>query len=437
MRKIFLVITVFCFLTSSCIKAPIDVVDNASPSDPNISYYDNYEIELSTYKIDSFLTSGTSTFVVGYHRDSLFGTITSGSYAQIDLAATNPVKNNNVSFDSLVLMLAPNGEYYGDTLIPFRIQVHRLLQKVENDESDDNNFYNPRKFSYDPAILGSYTSVIRPKRGSGISIRLSDVLGQELMLKLKNNDNDIEDNTSFINYFKGVYLGTDTLFSKTLYYFRPSTGSGIMRLYYHLNGTFSEEKYLDFPVSSTRQFNNLTYNHIGTNLSVFTPYKKQLKKSSLTGHKAFLHTNMSSYIKISFPSILQLKELYPYVKIMKAELVITPSPGTYRYPYQLPSAIYLYTTDDNNTLNQQLGDITGQSPLTGNLFIDKLYGDKTNYTYDITGFINTLVDEGRFSELALMLVPEATSPSTKLQRLVINDQTLTKGIQLKLYLLGL
>jgi hypothetical protein len=36
-----------------------------------------------------------------------------------------------------------------------------------------------------------------------------------------------------------------------------------------------------------------------------------------------------------------------------------------------------------------------------------------------------------------MLVPAAASLSTEVQRLIINDQTLTDGVQLRLYLLGL
>jgi Domain of unknown function (DUF4270) len=436
MRKLLCIaILLYCF--SSCIKIPLPVEDNATATDPNISYFDNYEIELSTYKLDSFVTSGTSNFTVGYHKDPLFGTMSCGTYAQIDLPPGNPVKDKTVSFDSLVLIVKPTGEYYGDTLMPFKLQVHRLLEKIVNDDDADNKFYNPRKFLFNPSLLGTHTSVIRPLRGSAIKIRLSDLLGQELLLKLKNDNTDIEDNNRFVNYFKGIYLTTDTLFSKTVYHFKPDSATSVMRLHYHLNGTFFEEKYLDFPLSAAKHFNHIEYNPAGTNLSVFTAFKKQLKKSSLTGNKAYLHSNVPSSIKVRFPSILQLKELYPYVKVMKAELVITPSPGTYRYPYQLPNAMYLYTTDDNNALGIQLQDNFTQSPLTGNLYVDELYGDKTKYTYDITNYVNSLVEAGPFSKSALMLAPAAASFSTQLQRLVINNQSLSKGIQLKLYLLGL
>ncbi len=435
MNKLFFIAGLSCFLYA-CIKAPIPIADNTNTSDPNISFYDNYKVEISTYKIDSFITSGSSTFAIGYHKDSLFGTINASSYVQVNLPDDNPIKNKNVTFDSLVLMLKPSGDYYGDTVLPFKIQVHRLLQKISNDDDDNSNFYNPRKFLFDTTALGNYTSFVKPKKGSNITIRLDNVLGQELLLKLKNNNIDIQENTNFLNYFKGILFKTDTAISKTLFHFKLEAANIFLRLHYHLNGTFSEEKFIDFPMLTSRQFNHLDYKHDGTNLSVFTAFKNQLKKSNQTGNKAYLHNNMASYIKINFPTILELKEIYPYVKVMKAELVITASPGTYRYPYQLPRSLYLFATDDNNGLNYQITDNFGQAPLTGNLFIDELYGDKTNYSYDITNYINTLLQEGRFSKSALMLTPSA-SASGELQRLVINDQTQSKSIKLKLYLLGL
>lgn len=436
MRNFFFLLVMVCLL-SSCIKEPIAIIDNEDGNDPNISYFDNYKVDIATYKLDSFITSANTTFSIGRHRDPYFGVLSAGAYAQINLPADNPVRNKSVTFDSLVVILRPGGDYYGDTLLPFTIRAHRLLQNIENEEAANLYFYNSRKVIYDQSVIGNLTTSIRPRRNADIRLRLPDALGQEWLLKLKNNNTDIQSNENFINYFKGLYFGTDTLTVNSIYYFKPHNDKNIIRLYYHVNGAFVQEQFLDFTVSNTQQFNHLAYSHAGTNLSGFTPFKKQLRKSSQTGKQAYLNSNMGSYIKVNFPDILQLKELHPYVKVMKAELVVTPTPGTYRYPYRLPEIVYLYTTDDGNALNSVIIDPFTQAPLTGNLVVDRLYGEKTRYTYDITGFINTLVAEGRFSKLALMLAPSTESLSTQLQRLIINDQNLNYGIQLKLYLLGL
>ena len=142
-------------------------------------------------------------------------------------------------------------------------------------------------------------------------------------------------------------------------------------------------------------------------------------------------------VKINIPDLLSLKELHPFVQVLKAELILRPAPGTYSYPYQLPPALSLYSTDESNALTAQLTDASGQSTLTGDLVIDLLYGEQTFYSFDITSFIKSVISEGQFSKSALMLTASSGTSETSLERLVINDQTLAKGIQLKLHVLGL
>jgi hypothetical protein len=431
MSKKFSLGLLILILTASCKKVDVTFGNEGTEGDPDVSYFDNYTVDLATYKIDSFVTSTDSIFAIGHHMDSAFGSITAGSYAEVNLPAENSVKDKNVSFDSLVVILKPNGNYYGDTLTPFKITIHQLQEKIENDDEANTYFYNPRKFKFDPIPFGQTTVLVRPKRGTAIRIRLSDAFGQDLLKKFNDDDDSIQLQDNFLRYFKGLYLGTDTSFSKALYYFAPDSAGLIMRLYYKLNGPISQSKYLDFSFNNAKQYSQITYDHTGTNLAAFTPFKKQLKKSNLTGNKAYLHSNMGSYIKVSFPTILNIKELYPYIKIMRAELVIKPDRSTHSYPYELPSSLTLYSTDNNNRLNVIAG--------FGGLYVDDLYGEKTQYTYDITEFVANLIDEGKFSESALMITPSSGGVSnSQLERLIIDDQTLVgKGIQLKLYVLGL
>lgn len=430
--SLFLSITVF-----SCTKVDVEFGNERTEDDPNIVYVDDYPVDIATYKIDSFRTSSNNIFTIGHHKDSAFGTITAGSYTEINLPAENPVENKSVSFDSIVLMIKPNGNYYGDTLNPLKINVHRLTEKIENEDISYLNYFNPGSFQYDPVPLGQTTLSVKPLKGGTLNIRLSDIFGQELLQKFKTNALEIREPSDFVNYFKGLYFGTDSAFTKSIYYFGLDSTNVVMRLHYKLNGTIIEEKHFDFQINSNKQFNSIRYHHSGTNLSSFTPFKTQLKKSNLTGHKAYLNSNMGSYIKISFPTILNIKELKPYLKIVKAELVIKPSPGTYRYPYKLPPSLLLYKTDENNGLNFLQTDYTTGQNLTGNLYIDRIFGEDTKYTYDISGFINDLIQEGQFSNSALMLTSPIGASDEQLDRLVINDQTLNNSIQLKLYLLAL
>ena len=426
----------FVISLTACTKTDIEFKDEDDDTDPSITYYDNYPVELSTYKTDSFITSGHSSWSIGYHRDSWFGNTEAAGYTELLLPDENPLKSQSVLFDSLVLVLKPNGAYYGDTTLPIYYVVNSLTQNIRN-EDDDTRYYYPRTFSYDPVPVGTRTVAIRPNRDTLITIRLNDALGQDLFQKLRTNAVEIQTQSAFTNYIKGFRIGVDTSLTNTLAYFSIPSDSMILRLDYRINGTTFQEKKLNFRVNTNRQYNYLKTDRQNTAISIFTEYKKQLKSSPLTGHKAFIHSNLGTMVKINIPDLLSLKELHPFVQVLKAELIVRPAPGTYSYPYVLPAALSLYSTDESNALIGQLTDATGQSVLTGNLVIDQLYGEQTYYSYDITAFIKSVISEGQFSKSALMLTASTGTTETSLQRLVINDQTLTKGIQLKLHVLGL
>lgn len=418
----------------SCQKTEV-AFGNDGSSDPNISYYDNYPVDIATYKLDSFITSGHSNFTIGHHADTLFGAVTAATYAELQLPVENVVKDKDVSFDSLVVTLYPNGDYYGDTTLPFHFAVNMVQEKIENENISNTDFYNPRRVAVDPAPIGQLTTFVKPKKGSPVTIRLSDTFGAALLNKFRTNAVDIRTQDDFLKYFRGLCISTDSTLSNTLYYFTDSTASA-MRLYYKLAGPVPTQQKLDFPLNSAKQFNNIFYHYTGTKQSVFALNKNQLKSSSLTGNKAYLHSNLASYIKISFPSLLSLKELHPYIKVIKAQLVIKPAPNTYSYPYTLPKQLDLYTTDENNNLVSLMTDLNG-AVLTGDLYVDQLYGDNTQYSYDVTAFINNVIADGQFSNQALMLTPLNRLSDGKCERLVVNDQQLKNGIQLKLYVIGL
>lgn len=240
----------------SCTKTDITFKDEEDDTDPSITYYDNYPLQLSTYKIDSFITSGHSSWSIGYHRDSWFGNSEAAGYTEILLPEDNPLKSQSVLFDSLVLVLKPNGAYYGDTTLPIHYVVNRLTENISN-EDDDTRYYYPRRFSFDPVPVGSRSIAIRPNRDSLITIRLSDALGLDLFQKLRTNATEIQTQSAFINYIKGFRLGVDTSLTNTLAYFSIPSDSMVLRLNYRLNGTTFQEKKLNFRVNNNRQFNYL------------------------------------------------------------------------------------------------------------------------------------------------------------------------------------
>jgi hypothetical protein len=420
---------------SSCDKVDITFGASASTADPNITYFDNYKTDIATYKLDSFATTDHQVFTAGYHTDAVFGVVKAGAYAQLNLPASNPLLNvtETIVFDSLQILIKPSGAFYGDSAKPVKFAVYRLNENIKKADGTDY-YYNTSSFNYNPVPIGQQTINLYGKSGTDVSVKLSDALGQELLAKFKNNDFDINTQENFINYFKGIYITTDSSVTNSLVYF---TDSVLMRLNYHQNGVTPVAKTIDFTYEKTKQFNNISFRHTNSNFAAFINNKTQVIPSTSSGNQSFLNSNLSASIKISFPTLLNLKELHPYIKVVKAILVIKPDAASYAYPYILPSTLDLYATDQSNELLSGIYDASNTSLQTGNLVTDYLYNENTYYSFDITQFINTKMSEGQASTSALLLHTSLSNTEGGLQRLIVNDQNNNRPIELKLYVLGL
>jgi Domain of unknown function (DUF4270) len=245
-------------LMASCDKVDITFGTTSSEDDPNITFFDNYETSIATYKTDSFITSLHEVLSLGYHRDAVFGVVKAGSYVQVNLPATNPVANKTVVFDSLELLIKPSGEFYGDSTKPIKINVYRLTQNIK-DAVNGDVYYNSSSFAYDPVNIGEQMVNLNNKSGTTVRIRLWDALGQELLTKFKTSDDDISSAEKFIDYFKGLYISTDSTVTNLLAYFSAPADSPLLRLTYHEAGLFPEKKQLDFSYTSAKQFNNISF----------------------------------------------------------------------------------------------------------------------------------------------------------------------------------
>lgn len=423
----------------SCNKAVVNFGEEALTDDPNIIFTDTMTMNLATYQMDSFATSGDTIFIAGIHTDSLLGKYEAKAFMQLGVPAINELNGcTNCIFDSLVFTSRFSGSYMGDTTEVFTANVHRLNQQMIVDETSIG--YNTSSFTFDATPLGTAIfTTPRPSSKNLVSMKLNDQYGHELFEMLKRNSDTITDAGLFHKYFNGIVLTGAGTNQRSIYYFTPAeSGSNIvMKLYYRQNGSAPVQASVDFPTTSfTFQFNAFTYDKSGTPLSVFTPEKKQILPSTATENMAFLHGNSGLFPHITIPALLSLKELSPYIKVVKAELEITPSLSNYASGsgYQLPPAIALYQSDEDKNLGGVLYDLSGTTVQTGNLVIDHLYHKDTRYTYDLTSYVNNIMDHGIFSQKSLVLLPFS---NTYENRLVLNNAINNKSVKLKLYVLGL
>jgi hypothetical protein len=422
----------------SCQKVDVNFINAQFGDDPNITYLDKYPVNISTYKPDSFITSNHQVMCMGYHKDPVFGTIRASSYFQLNLPATNPVADKTVAFDSICLVLKRNGNIYGDSTKNITYNIFELSQNISTGTSS-NYYYNVSHFGYNSVPMTTKTLNLAGNNQE-ISMRLPDTMGQNWLELFRTKDDKVSTQDQFTNYFKGFYVSTDSINTQSISYYSLPSDSAVVRLYYRELGLAPVSKSITFTYTDSKQFSNITGSFDKSNLSAFIPNKGQLISSASSGNQSYFNTNLGTSIKISFPTLLNLKELHPYINVLKAELVIKPDISSYTSPYSLPPTLHLYITDTTNALIAGLyvPNATQQAFQNGNLVVDGLYNENTSYTYDVTSFINSKLSAGSFSTEALLLSTSQTYYESGIQRLLLNDLTKTnKSVQLKMYVLGL
>lgn len=441
-NKIWLPVTVLLLFAgfSACDKATVNFGSDGTEGDPNVTMTDTFSVELSTLQVDSFATTGSGHFIVGSHHDPQLGYVGAKSYFEITAPTLDLRDCNSCVFDSVDLRLKVSSGYLGDTTAPFTINLYELTQTMDDAETPGG--FNVSNFPHNAVPLVSKTFTIRPGRKDELSIRLPDEFGKNFFRMFRTNSDTVTNDARFKNYLKGFCIETSAS-NNALFYFDKTTGDSVIQFHYTEAAAIPVAQSAYFTISSTdHQFNSFTYDKSGTAIAGFTPGRKQLISSSLTNNTAFLHNNSGLYPKIRFNSLYNIKELHPYVQVLKAELEVKPVSGTYGINtfYTLPPSVEMHLTDDDNGINgSALAYVYGSSSYAqnGNLYIDYLYGESTAYTYDVTSYVNTVIAEGAFSRKALLMVPPPGNSTAGDQRLIIGNNHSGGSVKLKLYILGL
>jgi Domain of unknown function (DUF4270) len=421
---------------SACTKPNIAFNSVYSPGNAtNIVTVDTFAVQVSTVFLDSFTTSGTITQLLGRYIDPFFGTITSQSYSDIGTPFPLPVITNYTVYDSIKLILRIDRTFYGDTTKVQRFNVSQLTQ-VMNFPNGQNAFYNNNSIPYDPVVLGSTDVRINPRGGvtsqrigDTVKIAMPNSMGQQLFDLLYRQSDTITNAATFRGYFKGLTVYPDTSLPGAVYGFKDSM---FLRIYYHEPGVVVTEHSTDFGVvNRNTQFNQIKADRIGTPTERITRYTPELQ-STASANQAYLQPITSLYVKLLFPTISNLATYPDYLAVMKAELVIKPVQGTYSPTFDLPPLVNLSLTNQGNGIGAQLPSGSGS------LNIDYLYGTNTNYSYDITPYIQSAIAQGNQvnAKSGLILTTPAATFNIMFNRAVIgntyNSQP-SNQISLKIY----
>ena len=417
-------------LTIGCQKTAIQYgqqyIDNGIT---NIILVDSISPVVSTIYKDSVPTSQSGALQIGSYTDAFFGKTTANSYLQLTIPTLTDLRDN-AQYDSLVLLMKCNGAYYGDTTLPVSISVNQLTQEIKFTENQ-TSFYNINSWPANSSSLGTRTLQLRPLTGDSANIRLSDAKGLELYNMIKTKDPILKDNILFTDYLKGLKISSTS--NNNIFGFKDSV---IMRLYYHQTDITRDSKYFDFAFfNKPLQFNQITADRSGTPLAALNTQNNEIFSTS-TGNVGYLQPATGLYLKISFPTIRKLLERSDFVKIIRADLVVKPVINSYNGYFPLPPVLNGAETDGANEPGVSLTSVAnGAASLeTGNLAIDDVYGTNTNYTYDVTGYLQQEITNAAINKDGILLLPPSTTRFSTFNRLVIGDfQNVKSKIQLNVY----
>ena len=418
---LYLIPVLFTLVMSACSKPQIRFDSVYNPDNAtNVISIDTFSVQLSSVFLDSFPTNGTPTQLLGRYIDPFFGTITSQSYTDIGTPTPLPVITNYSIYDSIVLITRINRTYYGDTSNVQGFLVSQLTQPM-NFPTNRSGFYSNSSIPYSPTVLGSAYVKVRPTagvtsqlKGDSIIITMPNSMGEELFGLLYRQPDTLLQAAQFREYFKGLTIYPDTSYPGAVYGFNDVI---TLRIYYHEPGVVAVYKTTDFPtVNQFSQFNQITANRAGTPLASISQANPVLQSTS-TGNQAFLQPITSIYTRLLFPTVSDLLGYQDYLAVMKAELIIKPVAGTYSPIFALPPAVNLALSNDANTIGTLL-------PYgSGNLNIDYLYGTNTNYSYDITTYIQGALNQGAANNAknGLILTTPAALYNTTFNRTVMGN----------------
>jgi hypothetical protein len=356
--KIRLTFYLFLFISffTSCNKNE-ELGINIQPSEDMLDVgIKSIHAQAYTVREDSVRTDETVYNLVGSYFDPIFGQTDAGAYSQFKLTTTAVNFGSNPVCDSVVLSLAYQG-FYGDTSSSLTLNVF----EISDDFYYDNNYYSNDKLglyknnfaniNFKPNFKDS-VQVGSVKYAPHLRIKLKNTLGQKFINA--SGTSDLADNTSFLKFFKGLYISTKSVSSGgAILYFNFLSSISKLSLYYHNDADTAAYNFvIDDKCARYNFFDHKKFTNANNIL------KQQLAGDTALGDSVlFIQAMAGTKIKIwiDFNEIMGLKALLKdtlngRIAINKAVLVMKVDESTID-DYSPPEKLILSKINSDGTLS--------------------------------------------------------------------------------------
>lgn len=407
LAKLAAMLTLMLAIVAACSDEDFHLSQSTIKSNSYAEMTSTTSIQLSTFRLDSVLTSSQNRVWVGRAEKPAIGTICSDSYLRL----AEPVLPSGTKhygwqgsqkevYDSCTIVLKHTGQFEcaqdRDTIQPFEIRVECLAQKLEFADENESNFYNVRSFPAD-SLIGSFVFKPRPYSRPRLRFRLNDTFGQHLVdfIKAQVNlsSNDVSQN--FDKFMKGIKITSSDEAKSLLGFYADST---MICLHSHIRGFQAVKVERQFKMTgSSLQFNNV-WNE-GAD-EAFSPevlnhrYVQSVEDSA--DLQSVMYEGLGYYTRVNFPSIESLKNLSKYQHIVKAVLKLYPKVGSYD-KNRIPTTFYLHEVNKGNVITNSVINSSG-SNVHSTLVYDAFDRSEMYYYADITYYINTILSQDLVDE---------------------------------------
>lgn len=313
----------------------ITVGINEATTSTNAHYVDTLTVRMATVWHDSVVTSDTGNLLVGRYLDPRLGTITARSYFRVGLASAYAPGSDEV-YDSLVLVLRPDGYRYGDTTRQQTVEVHRLRDQLETAKT----YYAFNQLAYDAAPLNQGTGAgafrAQPSLRT-LRLRLDDALGRELLSTGKAGRLTTEAQLNYL--LAGLVLTPGATDDATLLRSQTATDGAALLLCTHSPLDPGTVIYQSFSLAAgTKHFYQVTADRTGTLLAPLTTSLQALDVAQ-TAQESYIDGVLGLQTKLEIPYLADLRTFGTRLTVVQATFRLEVVPASITRYLGPPSTI--------------------------------------------------------------------------------------------------
>lgn len=238
--KVILFVTL-SLLSFSCSKTT-NTIGNGLISEGDLiaAYYtDTVEISCHSTTIDSIVTKGMSTLLLGSMMDPVMGSTNANIFTQLHLSSTNQRFGTAPVIDSVILQLAYSG-YFGDTTTLQTLHVYELADSLSSTE----NYYQISDVAVKPTDLANGFQFYPHPKNTGMVVGTDTITQAVVRIPLSNSFGEqlVQTDTSVYaspeNFKKHLYglkicCESVTQDGAILSFLPTSNTITVLQLYYH------------------------------------------------------------------------------------------------------------------------------------------------------------------------------------------------------------